>query len=219
MAQVLHLRNTTGPNIELKLRCPECGHLGTFGPTPAADLIYQPRGEPENARAGVRICPNRDCQALVFFTGLRGSDGQGITTYPSSADRLNLAHVPPAVAAALTEAIDCYECRTYVAAVIMVRKALEGLCHERGATKGMLGQRLKALKAEVILPEKLFELMESIQLLGNDAAHVEMRDFREIGEPEADLAISLGQKVVEAVYGYTDLMRRVDELKKADDDG
>ena len=72
---------------------------------------------------------------------------------------------------------------------MMVRKCLEAMCEERGGTGSNLYQRIQSLKGKVILPPDLFDGLDELRLLGNDAAHVESKDYDNIGRQEVELAI------------------------------
>jgi hypothetical protein len=56
--------------------------------------------------------------------------------------------------------------------------------------------------------------MHDIRLLGNDAAHVESKDYDSIGKPEVDAAIALCEQLLMAAYGYGELLAKLGSLKK-----
>lgn len=96
----------------------------------------------------------------------------------------------------------------------MVRKTLEELCRERGATGPNLKERIKALQAKVILPSELLEGLDDLRLLGNDAAHVESQEYNQVGKEEVEVGIELAKEVLKAVYQYSALLQRLRGLKK-----
>ena len=51
------------------------------------------------------------------------------------------------------------------------------------------------------------------RLLGNDASHVESRDYL-VGREEVELAIDIAKEVLKSVYQLTDIVSRLDKLKK-----
>ena len=110
----------------------------------------------------------------------------------------------------------CHANGAYVAAAIMVRKTLEELCLNRNAEGKFLWNRLQALREEVILPPELFEGLEDVALLGNDAAHVESRHYDNVGKEEVEIALEFTKRVLQAVYQSSTLLDRLRSLKKAE---
>lgn len=62
----------------------------------------------------------------------------------------------------------------------MVRRTLEDLCADRGADGPNLKARLAALSDRVALAQALVEGLDTLRLLGNDAAHVDLKDFDQV---------------------------------------
>jgi hypothetical protein len=54
----------------------------------------------------------------------------------------------------------------------MVRRTLEEIRLDRGATGKDLKARIAALSSKVILSKELLEAADELRLLGNDAAHM-----------------------------------------------
>ena len=52
-----------------------------------------------------------------------------------------------------------------------------------------------------------------IEVFGNDAAHVEARAYREIGEKEVDAALALARELIKAVYQYRNLLLRLQGMR------
>ncbi len=189
------------------LRCPACRQRGTFEKTIPYDLLG-----PGSESLGQRRCPNPECLAHVFVV-IR--QGVVIVSYPPERIDFDPVNVPTQVLGALEEAIACHANSCYVAAAIMVRKTLEELCRERGATGPNLKERLKALQSRVILPPELLDGLDDLRLLGNDAAHVESQEYNQVGKEEVEVGIELAQEVLKAVYQYSALLQRLRSLKKA----
>jgi hypothetical protein len=97
----------------------------------------------------------------------------------------------------------------------MVRKTLEVLCEDRKATGANLKERLKALSTTVVLPKELLEGLDDLRLLGNDAAHIESREYEKVGKEEVEVGIEFAKEVLKAVYQYSALLGRLRALKKA----
>jgi Domain of unknown function (DUF4145) len=96
----------------------------------------------------------------------------------------------------------------------MVRKTLEELCAAQEAIGQNLKDRLRALAAKVILPVDLLDGLDDLRLLGNDAAHIESKEFDQIGKEEVEVGVELAREVLKAVYQYSTLLARLRGLKK-----
>ena len=137
-------------------------------------------------------------------------------THPVTRLGFDATHLPPRLARCLEEAITCHSHQCYTAAAIMVRKTLEELCHHQEARGDHLVARLRALKSRVVLPEALFEGLDRLRLLGNDAAHLEAKAFHQVGPEEVEVAIDFTKEVLKASYQYDGLLARLKALEKAD---
>jgi hypothetical protein len=96
----------------------------------------------------------------------------------------------------------------------MVRKTLEELCNDRGATGSNLKERLISLGKKVVLPIELLDGLDDLRLLGNDAAHIESQEFNKVGREEVEIGIEFAKEVLKAVYQYSALLGRLRGLKK-----
>jgi hypothetical protein len=197
--------------VTVSVRCPACKQRATLHPIPATqDLVVSTQSG--QTVIGYRRCPNPDCLSLIFIV----TDGSGTlqVSYPPERLDFDTTNVPTAVANAITEAVTCHAHECYVAAAIMVRKTLEELCRDRGATGSNLKERLKALGSKVVLPTELLDGLDDLRLLGNDAAHIESQEFNSVGREEVEVGIELAKEVLKAVYQYSALLGRLRALKK-----
>ncbi len=199
------------------LRCPGCGKIGIFEPfegikdaTLRGNDDLEPEKNKSNIHAGQRRCPDPNCNTHIFFISHGGSK----TFYPTELIEFDPSNIPNNVVKAFTEAISCHSHKNYIAGAIMVRKTLEELCHDQSATGDNLKQRIRELKPKVVLPPKLFEGLDNLRLLGNDAAHVDARVFSEIGQTELEVAIDFTKEVLKAVYQYESLLNRLQALSE-----
>jgi hypothetical protein len=96
---------------------------------------------------------------------------------------------------------------------MMVRRLLEEICAENSASGQNLHNRLAALKSLVVLPQPLFEAMNELKALGNDAAHVEAKAYDNIGREEAEDSIELAKEILKALYQLKGLVARLPARK------
>jgi hypothetical protein len=200
---------TNYSGVEVVVKCPECGQGGTF------DKINECNDKLTNDRnfvLGNRVCPNPQCYCHIFF--VYDFRNQKIITYPPLRINFDSTSIPKKIKESLSEAIGCESIEAYMASAIMIRRTLECLCEERIATGKTLKDRIKNLKSKIILPDELFEALENLRLLGNDAAHVESKDYENIGKDEVNVAIELTKEVLKASYQYENLLNKLKSFKK-----
>jgi hypothetical protein len=203
------------PLAAISVRCPHCRELGSFntlgpaktyskgghvGPNPVVATYY----------ATIRICPNVKCKGLIFVI----EDAHGaVEIEPPQLLDFNPEGLAPRLRQTLTEAIACHGSGAYRAAAMMVRRLLEEICDENNAEGANLHQRIAALRSTIVLPEPLFEAMNELKALGNDAAHVEARAYDNIGAEEAADSIELAKEIVKALYQLKGLIARLQARK------
>jgi hypothetical protein len=233
MTTIYKLKSAQGHAINLKapngqsiqnadlvpnLRCPHCMNMGSFTKIIAQDLNIQHLGDKQGGSAeigrsiiGIRTCPNRDCLGLILV--VMDNKG-GVVALPSEVLDFDATDIPSAIAASLEEAIKCHSAQCYKAAALMVRRVLEELCEERGATGGNLKERIVSLSAIIVIPQDLIQAADHLRLLGNDAAHIEAKTYEAIGEPEVRIAIDLTKELLKGAYQYKALLGRLTALQK-----
>jgi hypothetical protein len=135
-------------------------------------------------------------------------------SYPPERLDFDPTNIPESITNALEEAITCHAHECFIAAAIMVRKTLEELCHERGATGANLKDRLRNLESKVILPKELLDGLDDLRLLGNDAAHIESQEFNTVGQAEVEIGIQFAKEVLKAVFQYAELLAKLRGLKR-----
>lgn len=108
--------------------------------------------------------------------------------------------VPEPIRRAFTEARTCFDdAKAYTACAIMCRKVLEGICDSHNAKKGNLAQRLKSLSDQGILDKRLYEWIDTLRVVGNEAAHdVAITVARE----DASDLLELAEAVSEYLYTF-----------------
>ncbi|MGO7077938.1 DUF4145 domain-containing protein [Rhizobium johnstonii] len=200
----------------ISVRCPVCRQNGAFHGfgTIARDIgwSYHPSGHrnPRSVRVGMRVCPNKQCESIAFFA----QSNEGIKWLPPEVLDFDGSNLPARILASLEEAIKCHSAGCYRASALMVRRVLEELCEDKNATGRNLKDRIAALSAVAIIPPELLTAADELRILGNDAAHIEAKDYDAIGQNESELAIELAKELLKAVYQYTSLVSRLQALKK-----
>ncbi|MGH3022316.1 MAG: DUF4145 domain-containing protein [Gaiellaceae bacterium] len=138
-----------------------------------------------------------------------------VASYPPELIDFDATNVPAKVVEAMEEAIKCHANECFMASAVMVRKTLEELCADRGATGNNLKERITALGSRVVLPKELLEGLDDLRLLGNDAAHIESKEYDKVGKEEVEIGIEFATEVLKATYQYSDLLARLRGLKAA----
>jgi len=162
---------------------------------------------------GQRSCPNPSCRTHVFFA-YDAQKRDVAVSYPAERIDFDATNIPQPVVSALSEAITCHANECFIAAAIMVRKTLEELCSDRGANGSDLKQRIKALGKTIILPPELLDGLDELRLLGNDAAHIESKEYSKVDQEEVEVAIEITKEVLKAAYQYSAIIGRLKALKK-----
>jgi Domain of unknown function (DUF4145) len=195
-----------GGGHRLSLPCPHCGRNGTFEPISNIPDLHVAKHW-----LGQRRCPNPQCLAHLFY--IADDRLQVLRTYPALRIDFESAGIPDRIKKTLLEALTCHAEECYVAAAIMIRRCLEELCEDRGAQGGNLKERIASLQSAVVLPNVLFDAMDELRLLGNDAAHIEAKVFDQVGKPEVEAAIEVTKEILKAVYQLDSLVKKLQALK------
>jgi hypothetical protein len=193
----------------VRLRCPFCRHLGTFEPIANvndAKTMGSKDGVSLGCGMGVRRCPNSECLKGMFVVA---SGETAVAAYPPEVLDVDTTNLPPQVLGSLEEAVRCHSVGSYRAAAIMVRRTLEDVCADRGATGANLKERIKALGSTVVIPPDLLDGLDELRLLGNDAAHVNAQEYADVGQQEVELAIDVVKAMLLGIYQTADLVARL----------
>src|SRR5579871_4770713 len=152
----------------VSLRCPSCRQVGTFDGViqfDAQTAVPFASGASHLYVSGLRSCPNPACKALVYCILNTSENNKLVASYPPERLDFDATNIPAAITKALEEAITCHATECFIASAIMVRKTLEELCHDRGATGGNLKERIRALGTKVLLPQELLNGLDDLRLL------------------------------------------------------
>ena len=201
------------------IRCPHCGRNGAFsGYAQSPDIQWQQASDVDNqgsttAQAGMRWCPNVECGGLVFVIHDLGLGHRLVLCYPAELKEFDPDRLPDTVRECIEEAIKCHAQGCYRATALMVRKTLEELCQDRKALGANLFERIESLRKQIIISQDLIDGAHELRFLGNDAAHVEAREFQNVGRDETDVAIDLAKELLRATYHTASLVDRMRSLK------
>jgi hypothetical protein len=97
-------------------------------------------------------------------------DGPPSVLLPSPDASLSPA-TPEAPRRSFEEARACFRAGQYTASALMVRRTLEAVCNDKGATGTTLYARLDDLKTKQVIEGRLADWSHGLRALGNDAAH------------------------------------------------
>lgn len=193
--------------VRVGARCPHCGREAVLDRVGEHDLQVA-----RDTICGQRKCPHPSCAGHLFVVI---KAGQIVASYPPLRLDFNSENLPARILKSFSEAISCHAAECYVAAALMVRRTLEELCEERGASGANLKARLNDLKGKIVIPQELFEAMDELRLLGNDAAHIEAKDYDAISAEEIVIAIEFTKEILKGVYQYSTLLAKMRALKKS----
>jgi len=211
MARIYNSYSQSQRARAIKMRCPQCGQkaiLSQIGLVDMDGVLASTGGE---IFWGTRLCPDETCGQLIFIVG-RGQ-GEVIESFPAESIDFDSTDIPAPVLAAFKEAVDCHAHGCYKASAIMVRKTLEEVCAEREAEGRNLAERLEALRSKISLPKDMLDALHDLRLLGNDAAHVELKDFDAVDKEKVEIALDIGKEILKATYQYKTIMGRLNALK------
>ena len=207
--------NKTGTNrtTNVATRCPHCGHFGSFLQVGLQDVYTWENHSNQQPiyYLGIRKCPNEKCQGHLFF--ISDYNKNILLTSPTETIPFDKENIPDKVLNAFEEAIKSHSNSCFIASAIMIRKTLEEICIERGATGATLYKKLQDLGGKILIPQELLTGMNELRLLGNDAAHIEAQTFSEIGKEEIEVSLEFAKEILKAVYQYDNLLQKLKNLK------
>lgn len=91
---------------------------------------------------------------------------------------------------------------------VLLRRVLDLVCHDRGATGGSLNQKLEDLAARDEIPQKLVAVAKGLRRLSNVGAHAELG---ELTSAEVPILEALSRAVLEYVYSAPFLATQAEE--------
>ena len=95
----------------------------------------------------------------------------GLVRTPELLDVVMIKGANRQVSSDFTEAQKCYNVEAYKAAVVMCRRALEGMAVSMGATARTLLQKIEDVHQRGLISKRNFEIATQIRQFGNYGAH------------------------------------------------
>jgi hypothetical protein len=147
--------------------------------------------------------------ALIFTQNDLGTDGFDAMerVWPGPLRRLSW-EIPGALRDEHEEALQCFEANAYTAAVVMVRRTLEGVASVNGIKERNLMQSLAKMQDKGVLDPRLFEWSQALRVLGNEGAHF---TGKKVSREDAADALALSEAILDYLYV---LSAKFEEFKK-----
>ena len=184
-------------------RCPFCGIMTTISPIKwtLSDWIAQC----DNSKCG------RTFYAKVEYTGSEGSLGETklhfdvVETYPKYVPTKHES-IPENVWSDYLESCKSFDVKAFKATVIMCRRMLQNVCHDRGAkNKNAKGEWI-SLRNQIkeAFPEKEYPLIHSIaekvKYFGDYGAHPQDDNIDDVSEDVSKKIVDFSYRILEIVY-------------------
>lgn len=192
--------------LQLASRCPHCGKAATLEP------LGQDFAIGNDVVCGQRRCPDPACHGHIFVV-VRG--GKLIETYPPVRIEFDAENVPDAVRGTMEEALACHAAGALTAATMMVRRALELVCTDRGAEGEDFRARLRDLGSKIVLPKDLMDAMGDFDLLSEEAGRIGSEGLGSTTARELEVAIEFAKEILKAAYHYASLVDKLRGLKSS----
>ncbi len=123
-----------------------------------------------------------------------------------------LSHrIPVPLRRELTEARSCFEAKAYTAAVVMVRRTLEGVCAENQVNKRPLNKALQEMASRGLLDGRLLTWADGLRVLGNEGAHY---TGSPVSREDAKDALALAEAVLDYLYVLTAQFEEFQQRRK-----
>ncbi len=160
-----------------------------------------------------------ECGGPLLFNQADFGDGMEelVRVWPAAERPLNPA-IPEALRNEHDEARRCYQAKAYTASVVMIRRTLEGVCADQGASEKVLARGLEKLRETGRLDGRLYEWATELRLLGNEGAHY---TGNQVSPEFARDALEFGEAMLDYMYVLTarfedfKLRRQADKLQQS----
>lgn len=180
---------------------------------------------------GLRRCSNPSCKQILAFqftfianlesicehTGEHTywEDIVEIETIPRVNNCTSINHAPKDIEESFNEAQKCFYNECYIASAIMIRKTLELLCGHNKITGKSLEIRINKLIEVNPLFKELGADLHVLRELGNDGAHIKLKNFNSVSKKEVKLALEAIKYILVISYeAKGDYKASIDKLKR-----
>jgi Domain of unknown function (DUF4145) len=174
--------------------CPLCGHIVAFQPS-GGDWV-QSAGPLGAIHVYHAVCPN--CQSPYFY--VHDAEGHVIHDWPNEGERPSPSGVPSRIADDWREAHKDLGIQTWKSAATMARRAVQGVCINKGAAPAKLAAQIKELAANNTLHPVLVDWAHQVRLFGNDGAHPGDDALADITEADAREAVAFLDQLLDWIY-------------------
>lgn len=227
-------------NIDKLLQCPYCKEKVEFKllkdmKDSCCDLSELTGDSCNRIYMGLRECSNPECGGIFsvqfrFIANPRNynpvtnnidydEDIMELKTLPTSDYCSYLEHLPENIEKSFIEAQKCFYDECYTASAIMIRKTLEEFFENFKIEGKTLKIKIDKLYENYILPVWIDKTdFHTLRELGNDGAHIVLKDFNKVGKKEVETAIKVINNILIMTYesrqNYKDSINKLKALKK-----
>lgn len=138
---------------------------------------------------------------------------QHIHWEPARGRGRDFADVPPHIAAAASEAHECFSVGALRAAVLLARSCIEATAKDKEIASGSLADKIDELCKQELIRKHVRDEAHEVRYLGNDMAHGDFVEAVDSDDAEAVLAL-LGE-VLEEVYQSPAITARLKAKREA----
>ncbi|MFG2319860.1 DUF4145 domain-containing protein [Streptomyces tendae] len=122
--------------------------------------------------------------------------------------------IPKSLVREMREAYTCFKAKAYTATLVMVRRTLEGMCTDQGATsKKALFQKLQELQNLGKIEGRLVDWAQALRAIGNQGAHFSPTAAK---REDAEDALALAEALLDYVYVFTARYKEFEQRRAAE---
>ena len=132
---------------------------------------------------------------------------EAVRVWPATRRALSLA-VPSDLRAEHDEARKCLDMKAHTAAVVMVRRTLEGVCAQHGVKERTLVRSLQVMRDQGHIDQRLLDWADALRVLGNEGAHY---TGKSVAREDALAAVDFAEAMLDYLYVLT---AKFEEFKK-----
>jgi hypothetical protein len=192
-------------DLEFIVDCRKCNTKAVAGRVADYDFPDDDFNVQRYVLAQCKIC--FDVMLLRHLADEKFPSRRAIVLWPDPARTLSAA-VPEALRLEHRESRACFRSGAYTAAVVMVRRTLEGVCAEHGIKANTLVKSLEQMKTSNLIDTRLLEWAQELRVLGNEGAHF---TGKRVSRRDAEDAVALAEAILDYLYVFS---AQFDEFKE-----